>query len=348
MPDTESTQVLRDRAERLWPVSVDRVTHRREGLRGTVAAPVRALLRPVLGWYVAPMVDAQRDFNDITLKLIDDLRRQLDSRSDDRLRDELEERVFRLERVRRTPGAPAAVPAQEAISATAADAPAFDYFTFEARMRGSQEDVRRRQQVYVEDFRGSGRVLDLGCGRGEFLSLLREAGIDAAGVDSDADMVELCRSEGLAVEHADAGTYLAQLVDDSLGGVFAAHVLEHLRPALLVRVLELVAVKLRPGGVFIAETPNPLSLGALKNYFADLTHAQPLVPETLMLLARQAGFARTEVRFLNEPAAEERLRPVELPPDPAFDDARVALAANVARLNQVVFGPQDYALVARR
>ena len=215
-------------------------------------------------------------------------------------------------------------------------------------MRGSQEDVRRRQQVYVEDFRGSGRVLDLGCGRGEFLSLLREAGIDAAGVDSDADLGELCRSEGLAVEHADAGTYLAQLVDDSLGGVFAAHVLEHLRPALLVRVLELVAVKLRSGGVFIAETPNPLSLGALKNYFADLTHAQPLVPETLMLLARQAGFARTEVRFLNEPAAEERLRPVELPPDPAFDDARVALAANVARLNQVVFGPQDYALVARR
>ena len=100
--------------------------------------------------------------------------------------------------------------------------------------------------------------------------------------------------------------------------------------------------------MFIAETPNPLSLVALKNYFADLTHAQPLVPETLALLARQVGFARTEVRFLHEPAAQERLRPVELPPDPAFDDARVAPAANVARLNQVVFGPQDYALVAHR
>ena len=93
---------------------------------------------------------------------------------------------------------------------------------------------------------------------------------------------------------------------------------------------------------------NPLALGALKNYFADLTHAQPLVPETLVMLARQAGFERADVRFLNEPPADERLRPVELPPDAAFDDARVALAANVARLNEVVFGPQDYALVARR
>ena len=101
-------------------------------------------------------------------------------------------------------------------------------------------------------------------------------------------------------------------------------------------------------GVLVAETVNPLALGALKNYFADLTHAQPLVPETLVLHARQAGFSRVDVRFLNEPPPEERLRPVELPPEPAFDGARVALAANVARLNDVIFGPQDYALVARR
>ena len=348
--NTESTQALRDRAERLWPVSVDRVPQRREGLRGTVAAPVKALLRPFLRWYVAPIADAQRDFNDVMLKLTDDLQRQLDARSDDRLLEELEERVFRLERVGRTAASPA--PGASAAMGIATPAPAesdgFDYVTFEARMRGSRDEVRRRQQIYVDDFRRAAPVLDVGCGRGEFLSLLREAGVDTVGVDSDADMVQLCRSEGFAVEHGDAGTYLAQLEDESLGGVFAAHVLEHLRPALLVHLMTLVASKLRPGGVFIAETPNPLSLVALKNYFADLTHAQPLVPETLALLARQVGFARTELRFLHEPAAQERLRPVELPPDPAFDDARVALAANVARLNQVVFGPQDYALVAHR
>jgi SAM-dependent methyltransferase len=224
----------------------------------------------------------------------------------------------------------------------------FDYFAFEARMRGSTGDVRERQEVYVDDFREAAPVLDVGCGRGEFLGLLRAAGIEARGVDRDADMVAFCRAESLEVEHADALEHLASLEDGSLGGIFAAQVVEHLPPPALVRLLDLAAAKVRSGGVLVAETMNPLALGALKNYFADLTHAQPLVPETLVLLARQAGFASAEVRFLNEPPPEERLRPVELPRDAAFDDARVALAANVARLNDVIFGPQDYALVARR
>jgi hypothetical protein len=85
----------------------------------------------------------------------------------------------------------------------------------------------------------------------------------------------------------------------------------------------------------VAETINPLSPLALRNYFADLTHAQPLVPETLELLARQAGFAETEIRFLNEPA--ERLTE---PDDPV-------IASNVRRLNELLFAPLDYALVAR-
>ena len=334
----------RDRAERLWAVSVDRVATRRHGVRGLLTAPAKAVLRPLLRWYVAPVVDAQRDFNDVTLKLIDDLYAQLDARVDPRLLQELEERVFRLERAARATSTTA-----RPVAPVASSEPApLDYFTFEARMRGSRGDVRDRQQAYVADFREAAPVLDLGCGRGEFLSLLREAGIEASGVDLDPDMVEACRAEGLAVEHADALAYLEALEDGSLGGVFAAQVVEHLRPGPLVRLLELAVAKLRPGGILVAETMNPLSFIALKNYFADLTHAQPLVPETLVLLARLAGFTSTEVRFLNEPAPEERLRPVELPPDAAFDDARVALAANVARLNEVVFGPQDYALVCRR
>jgi hypothetical protein len=112
-----------------------------------------------------------------------------------------------------------------------------------------------------------------------------------------------------------------------------------------VRTLELAARKLRPGGVLVAETINPLSPIALRHYFADLTHAQPLVPETLALLARQAGFRDVEMRYLNPP--DERLREVELPPDADFDEARDALAANVRRLNETVFAPLDYAIVAR-
>src|SRR5205823_13176594 len=102
---------------------------------------------------------------------------------------------------------------------------------------------------------------------------------------------------------------------DLLGGIFLAQVVEHLPPPQLVRLLELAHAKLRPGGVLVAETINPLSPIALRNYFADLTHAQPLVAETLALLAGQAGFGAVETRYLNEPPADERLREVELPPE---------------------------------
>jgi O-antigen chain-terminating methyltransferase len=178
-------------------------------------------------------------------------------------------------------------------------------------------------------------VVDLGCGRGEFLTLLRDAGIEARGVDVDPDMVAYARGEGLEVEQTDAVACLDGLKNGSLGGIFAAQLVEHVPAPTLVRLLELASAKLRPGGVLVAETINPLSPLALRNYYADLTHAQPLVPETLELLARQAGFGTVELRYMNSP--DERL--VE-PADPV-------IAANVRRLNELLFGPLDYAIVAR-
>ena len=193
-------------------------------------------------------------------------------------------------------------------------------------MRGSTAAVRERQRPYLDDFRDAAPVLDVGCGRGEFLALLRDAGVEARGIDADADMVAYARGEGLEVEQADALAYLEALSDGSLGGIFAAQVVEHLPPVTLVRMLELAAAKLRPGGLFVAETINPLSPLALRSYFADLTHAQPLVPETLGLLARHAGFDDVATRFLNAP------EPVE-----SVD----------ARLNEILFAPLDYAILAR-
>jgi O-antigen chain-terminating methyltransferase len=187
----------------------------------------------------------------------------------------------------------------------------------------------------VADFRDAGPVLDLGCGRGEFLALLREAGVEARGIDLDPDMVAYAGGEGLHVEQADALAHLESLEDGSLGGIFAAQLLEHLPGPAVARLLELAAAKLRPGGQLVAETINPLSPLALRNYFADLTHAQPLVPETLELLARQAGFASVETRFLNEP------EPKLVEPEDA------TIAQNVRRLNELLFAPLDYAILAR-
>ncbi len=327
----------RAQAERMWPVSAERPLVRRPGLKGAIANPVKRLLRPFMRWYVEPLAAEQRAFNDATLKLIDDLYEAAD-RADsgreaaERSRVELDERLRRVERR----GSGGAVAPVQTVAAQPAAAAIPDYFAFEARMRGSTSAVRERQQAYVDDFREAAPVLDIGCGRGEFLLSLRDAGIDARGIDADADMAAYARGEGLDVEQADAVAALEGLEDGSLGGIFMAQVVEHLPPATLVRVLELAVAKLRPGGVLVAETINPLSPIALRNYFADLTHAQPLVPETLALLAEQAGFREVETRFANPP--DEQLA---IPDDPL-------IAGNVRRLNALLFAPLDYAIVARR
>ena len=350
---------LRTVAERFWPVTAERPLERRPGPRSAVLLPVKKVLRKLMRWYVEPFAADQRAFNDSALKLVDQLFEEVDAlfghlgrveselaerREDARRLGELEERLTRVERRPASAGAPVA--ATVATQPAAAALP--DYFAFESRMRGQTADIRERQRAYLDDFRGAAPVLDLGCGRGEFLALLRDDGIEARGVDADADMVAYARGEGLDVEQADALAYLEARADGELGGIFLAQVVEHLPPPALVRLLELAYAKLREGGVLVAETINPLSPLALRNYFADLTHAQPLVPETLALLAEQAGFRRVETRFLNEPPAGERLREVELPPEAEFDPAREALAQNVRRLNDQLYGPLDYAIVARR
>ncbi len=325
----------RAEAERARAVTAERPLRRRPGVRGALALPVKRLLRPFLRWYVEPLAAEQRAFNDAVLRLVDELSRRGDEAAArleeaERRRGETEERLRRLERrlQAETPPPAPTVAAQPQAAALP------DYFAFEARMRGSSGEVRARQRVYVDDFRGLAPVVDLGCGRGEFLSLLREAGIEAWGVDADADMVAYARGEGLQVEQADAVTYLEGVADGSLGGIFSAQLVEHLPPPTLVRLLRLAAAKLRPGGLLVVETINPLSPLALRSYFADLTHVQPLVPDTLALLAEQAGFRRVETRFLNEPAEK-----LVLPDDPV-------LAENARRVNDILFSPLDYAVLA--
>jgi O-antigen chain-terminating methyltransferase len=327
--DFAATRAL---AERFWPVTAER------DAGGGPKGIVKRFLRKLMRWYVEPLAADQRVFNDSVLKLVDALSEEADANARareeaERLLRELEERLARVER-RGVAGAPAPAPAVT-VAAQPAAAALPDYFAFESRMRGSVDAIRERQRHYVGDFRDAAPVLDIGCGRGEFLSLLRDAGIAARGIDADADMVAYARGEGLDVTQADIVQHLEAAEDRSLGGIFMAQVVEHLPPAVLVRSLQLAAAKLRPGGLLVAETINPLSPLALRHYFADLTHAQPLVPETLELLARQAGFASTDTRFLNEPA--ERLAE---PDDPL-------IAANVRRLNEVLFAPLDYALFAR-
>ena len=262
---------------------------------------------------------------------------------------------------------PAAVPAApRAPSLPAAPAPlatddqSYRYVAFENRFRGSKDEIRTRVADYLPYFEGASDVLDVGCGRGEFLDLLRERGISASGVDINNDMVELCRARGLEVVQGDALAHLEQLDDGALGGLFAAQVVEHLEPSRLLAFIDVAHRKLRPGAPLALETINVASWSAFfRSYVRDITHVRPVHPETLQFLISTAGFRNAQIVYRSPYPEEERLRQVEglrgaAASDsggaPAADLVRVAavLNRNVETLNRLMFAEQDYAVVAER
>jgi glycosyltransferase involved in cell wall biosynthesis len=173
------------------------------------------------------------------------------------------------------------------------------YMHFEDVFRGPEQLVRGRQSFYVEVVREMQPIVDLGSGRGEFLDLAREAGLDITGVDNDASMVAHCREKGHQVIHDDALAFLESRPPASLGAIVSFQLIEHLSVASLRRLLELSVERLRIGGLFIAETVNPHSLRAYKTFWTDLTHEKPIFPETLLVLARSHGFGSASVVFAN-------------------------------------------------
>jgi SAM-dependent methyltransferase len=171
------------------------------------------------------------------------------------------------------------------------------YRGFEDIFRGDEDHVRGTQEAYLDRFAAADWVLDLGCGRGEFLDALRERGIAARGIDLDETMVARCREKGHDVELADASTALVALDDGSLPGAFAAQVVEHLDNPQLTELLALLHRKLTPGGIAVLETVNPHNPAALKAFWTDTTHHHPLFPEVLLAHCRLAGFDMGEVAF---------------------------------------------------
>jgi len=165
-----------------------------------------------------------------------------------------------------------------------------DYVDFEELFRGPAARVTDSQRPYLALVRDHQPVLDLGCGRGEFLALLAGEGIRAHGVDSDQGMIERCSALGLDVTLADANAHLESLEDASLGAVFSSQLIEHLSYAELRRMLALALAKLRPGGLLIAETVNPHRVSSLKTFWVDLTHRHPIFPEVALALSALAGF----------------------------------------------------------
>jgi SAM-dependent methyltransferase len=226
---------------------------------------------------------------------------------------------------------------------------AYKYVALENQFRGSQETIRARLTSYLPYFDGTSDVLDAGCGRGEFLDLLKARGISARGLDLNHEMVEVCRARGLDVAEADVLSHLESLPDASLGGLFAAQVVEHLQPGYLLRVLELAFHKLRPGAPIVLETLNPACWTAFfDSFIRDITHVWPLHPDTLRYLVLASGFSSAAIEYRSPVAPQDRLQPLPKVPASAPDDLAETFNANVEKLNARMFTFLDYAIVGRR
>ena len=231
------------------------------------------------------------------------------------------------------------------------------YVGFEDLYRGSTDDIRSRLTGYLEDFEGSSDVVDIGCGRGEFLELLRDRGIAARGIDSNHEMVEVCKERGLVCDETDALSFLRAQPDASVGGLFSAQVVEHLEPSYLLTLLDTAFLKLRPGATLILETINAASWSAFfHSYIRDITHVRPLHPDTLEYLVSASGFQNVRVRYLSPYPDDFKLQPIPMPshssdgapsPATAFGVA-MTLNKNVEKLNDLLFADQDYAVIAER
>jgi len=217
---------------------------------------------------------------------------------------------------------------------------------FTDAFRGAPETIDARYEDLADRIAASGGpVLDLGCGAGDLLRLLAARGVDARGVDSDVESVTLARSRGLAVDHGDALEVLTSLDAGSLGGLVLIQVVEHLSAPQLLEVIALAADKLRPGGLLVAETLNPGSFYVYGHaLYLDPTHSTPIHPLYLSFLCQEAGFTSVEVQYRSQPPVDEQLPPVD------GGDALLVDGVNrtIARLNELLFGPQDYAVLATR
>ena len=225
--------------------------------------------------------------------------------------------------------------------ATPATASSFDmesfYVAFEDKFRGTRDDIQGRLQAYlpyVTKFAGQpdARVVDIGCGRGEWLELLKQHDIAAIGVDLNSAMVDVCRSVGLQAEYDDAVEWLRRQPEGSLAAVTGFHIIEHLPFETMVAMFDAALHALRPDGLIIFETPNPenVIVGSC-NFYYDPTHQHPLVPTVIEFLARQRGFAHAEILRMHPFAEDQRIH----------EDTDLA-----RRLNHLFYGPQDFAILA--
>ncbi|MCR5600482.1 MAG: class I SAM-dependent methyltransferase [Ruminococcus sp.] len=250
-------------------------------------------------------------------------------------------------KLRSAPMQPAAPSAdQPAASAAPADSSGsdyddIDYFDFENHFRGSIDSVKKSQEFYLKFFSGKKKVVDVGCGRGEFLLLMQENGITAEGVDIYEPYTDYCNMKGLKATCGDGSEFLAKT--EGVDGIFVGQVVEHLKPYQIIQLCNTAYERLENGGCIVIETPNPTSLSIYTNaFYIDPSHIKPVHPLTMQYYLEKAGFTNIEIIFT------ENSRPPFRIPALKCESAENTEEFNAAmkQVSDMIFGSQDYAIVA--
>ncbi len=301
---------------------------------------MRKLIRFFFGWYIKPMTERQSHFNDSILDAtmtiwgsIDDRCSELERRMDNyiNIRNDYCRILNELEQIKERNNYSCDPTLIKKYSH-------LDYFDFEDSFRGSRDEIKERQRQYLQYFErtGGGEVVDIGCGRGEFLELMFDKGISSYGVDLNSDFVAYCQDRGFRVIKTDIITHLESLENCSLGGLFMGQVVEHLNSDYVIALINLAYLKLKPGCHFIIETQNPETLSTYLNFYIDMDHMKPVHYLSLEYLFKAAAYQHVE-----RISCEYSRYPLNL----SIENQN---ADDVNRINNVLFGERDYAIAARK
>lgn len=229
------------------------------------------------------------------------------------------------------------------------------YLAFEEQHRGNQEEIHRRQQYYLDtyvkswlDKDMSGGILDLGCGRGEWLDILRENGYQALGIDLNRESLNECQKKNLKVICMDAISYIRSLPEESVRMITSFQLIEHLEMPQLLSLFQELGRVVKKGGVIIMETPNPcnLQVGAA-SFYLDPTHVRQLHPEFVRFLTEQSGFRQIEIAYPEQNNAEEWWNSVASEETTDIQES-VCFQAVLNELKRTIWSSADYAIVAKK
>lgn len=221
------------------------------------------------------------------------------------------------------------------------DYESIDYFDFENHFRGSIESIKKAQEFYLPYFKNSKKVIDIGCGRGEFLSLMKDNGIDACGVDIYEPYVDYCNMKGLSAVCGDGSEFLSK--QDEVDGIFVGQVVEHLKTHEIIRLCNTAYEKLSEGGIIVIETPNPTSLAIYTNaFYIDPSHIKPVHPLTMRYYLEKAGFRKIDIIFTENSRPQFEIPELKISGGEDTEEFNKAMK----KVSELLYGSQDYAVIA--